>query len=437
MLTLREVSKSFPGVHALDHVGLDVRPKEIHAIVGENGAGKSTLVKVIAGALSPDSGEMVFDGAPVKWSSPGEAKHAGIHVVYQEFALFGHLSAAENIFIDDLPLKAFGVVDHRAAQRASRDLLARLGLKIDPRTPVRLLSVADQQMIEVARALVHNAKLLILDEPTAVISGRETQLLFERLRRLRDAGVSDHFHLAPARGGLRSLRPRNGAEGRQARGNADVAKVTREGLISMMVGREHRRAVPAEADRSEPARPGSCFARRTSRSIGRVHNVSLELRAGEITALAGMVGSGRSELALGLFGALPLTGGSLEVEDRPIAHMTPAKAAGLGIGLVPEDRKGMGLALLLDVAANITAPSLGEVSRRGLVDEAIERRIAEQEISRYRIACRGPRTPVISMSGGNQQKVLVARWARRCRLLLILDEPTRGVDVGRRRRSIG
>jgi ABC-type sugar transport system ATPase subunit len=429
MLTLREVSKSFPGVHALDHVSLDVRPKEIHAIVGENGAGKSTLVKVIAGALSPDSGEIVFDGAPVTWSSPGEAKRAGIHVVYQEFALFGHLSAAENIFIDDLPLRAFGIVDHRAAQRASRDLLARLGLEIDPRTPVRLLSVADQQMIEVARALVHNAKLLILDEPTAVISGRETQLLFERLRRLRDAGVSiifishrleEVFDLCDRVTVLK--------DGKLA-GTADVAKVTREGLISMMVGRNIGELFPPKRTAAPDAARVVLRAKNLS-IAGRVQNVSLELRAGEITALAGMVGSGRSELALGLFGALPLAGGSLEVDDRPIARMTPAKAAGLGIGLVPEDRKGMGLALLLDVAANISAPSLGEVSRRGLVDQAIERQIAEQEISRYRIACRGPATPVISMSGGNQQKVLVARWARRCRLLLILDEPTRGVDVG-------
>jgi ribose transport system ATP-binding protein len=428
MLTLREISKAFPGVNALDHVSLEIKPKEIHAIVGENGAGKSTLVKIVAGVLARDSGEMIFDGKPVKWSSPGDAKRAGIHVVYQEFALFSHLSVAENIFIDDLPRRKFGIVNHAAAQREARDLLSRLGLEIDPRAPVRSLSVADQQMVEIARALVHNAKLLILDEPTAVISGRETTLLFERLRSLREAGVSivfishrleEVFELCDRVTVLK--------DGKLA-GSADVGTVTRESLISMMVGRDLGELFPPKRADAGPSR---VILRTKDLSVDdRVHDVSMELRAGEITALAGMVGSGRSELALGIFGALPLTGGAVEIEDRPFLRITPARAADLGIGLVPEDRKGMGLALLLDVAANITAPSLREVTRRGLIDRRREREIAEREIERYRIACRGPGTPVITMSGGNQQKVLVARWARRCKLLLILDEPTRGVDVG-------
>jgi ribose transport system ATP-binding protein len=428
MLTLREISKAFPGVNALDHVSLEIKPKEIHAIVGENGAGKSTLVKIVAGVLARDSGEMIFDGKPVKWSSPGDAKRAGIHVVYQEFALFSHLSVAENIFIDDLPRRKFGIVNHAAAQREARDLLSRLGLEIDPRAPVRSLSVADQQMVEIARALVHNAKLLILDEPTAVISGRETTLLFERLRSLREAGVSivfishrleEVFELCDRVTVLK--------DGKLA-GSADVGTVTRESLISMMVGRDLGELFPPKRADAGPSR---VILRTKDLSVDdRVHDVSMELRAGEITALAGMVGSGRSELALGIFGALPLTGGAVEIEDRPFLRITPARAADLGIGLVPEDRKGMGLALLLDVAANITAPSLREVTRRGLIDRRREREIAEREIERYRIACRGPGTPVNTMSGGNQQKVLVARWARRCKLLLILDEPTRGVDVG-------
>jgi ABC-type sugar transport system ATPase subunit len=428
MLALREISKAFPGVRALDRVSLEVRANQILGLVGENGAGKSTLVKIIAGALSADAGEMILDGKTVHWSSPGEAKRAGVHVVFQEFALFGHLSVAENIFVDDLPRNRLGLVDHPVAREQSRELLGRLGLDIDVRAPVGSLSVADQQMVEIARALVHNAKLLILDEPTAVISGREASLLFERIRLLRNEGVSvifishrleEVFELCDHVSVLK--------DGRLA-GSGDVGAVSREGLVSMMVGRDLGELYPPKPPSKEN---GRVVVRASGLSVDdRVHDVSLELRAGEITALAGMVGSGRSELALGLFGALPLRGGTIEVDSRPIANLTPARAASLGIGLVPEDRKSMGLALLLDVAANITAPSLREVTRNGLISPRLERQIAEKEIARYRVACRGPWTPVINMSGGNQQKVLLARWARRCTLLLILDEPTRGVDVG-------
>ena len=300
MLALREVSKAFPGVKALDGVSIDISPNEIHAIVGENGAGKSTLVKIIAGALSRDSGEMVFDGHPVKWSSPAEAKRSGIHVVYQEFALFSHLSVAENIFIDDLPRNAFGIVDHSAARHAASDLLARLGLEIDSRTPVGSLSVADQQMVEIARALIHNAKLLILDEPTAVISGREAALLFDRLRPLRDAGVSiifishrleEIFELCDRVTILK--------DGKVA-GSAKVAEITREGVISMMVGRSLGELFPPKRIATSKAR--RVVLRTKDLSVeDRVHNVSLDVLTGEITALAGMVGLGQVGTCVGHF----------------------------------------------------------------------------------------------------------------------------------------
>ena len=261
MLTLREVSKAFPGVNALDRVDIEIRPKEIHAIVGENGAGKSTLVKIIAGVLARDSGEMIFDDKPVNWSSPGEAKRAGIHVVYQEFVLFSHLSVAENIFIDDLP-KRFGIVDHRSARSAASDLLQRLGIKIDPRAPVGMLSVADQQMVEVARALVHNARLLILDEPTAVISGRDADLLFERLRPLRDAGVSIIF-ISHRLEEIFALCDRFTVlkDGRVA-GSGKTANVARESLVSMMVGRDLGELFPPKS-MAVAERRGSSFARKT------------------------------------------------------------------------------------------------------------------------------------------------------------------------------
>jgi ABC-type sugar transport system ATPase subunit len=428
MLRLHEISKSFPGVQALDSVSFEVGSTEIHGLVGENGAGKSTLVKIVAGAQAPDSGRIEFDGKVAQWSSPGAAKRQGVHVVYQEFVLFKHLSVAENIFVGQEPRTRLGLVDHAKARDDARQLLARFDVNIDPRTKAGSLSVADQQMVEIARALVRKVKLLILDEPTAVMSGREAELLFDRVRRFRENGVSVIF-ISHRLEEVFALCDRVTVlkDGRYV-ATTSVAELTRPRLISMMVGRELGGLFPPKrrATRSD------AVSLRTERlSIdNRVRDVSLECRAGEVTALAGMVGSGRSELALGIFGALPITGGAIVVDGKRITSTSPQKSISLGIGLVPEDRKNQGLAMLLDIAANVTAPALPEVTKAGLIDRSLERSIAVEEISRYRIASRGPQTPIDTMSGGNQQKVLVARWARKCRTLLMLDEPTRGVDVG-------
>ena len=428
MLSLTGISKSFPGVQALSGVNLEVRPGEIHALLGENGAGKSTLIKIIAGAYAADQGEMIFDGAPARWSSPREAKRHGVQVVYQEFALFPQLSVAENIFVGHERRNRFGIVDHARTRHEASEVLARLGASLDPRASVASLSVADQQMVEIARAMVHRVKLLVLDEPTAVIAGREVTLLFDRLRRLRDGGVAVIFishHLDEVFAVCDRVTVLKDGE---LVGTSDIAGVNRERLISMMVGRDLGDLFPP---RRAAAAGGQPVLRTEALSIaGRVRDVSIELKAGEIVALAGMVGAGRSELALGLFGALPISGGAIFLDGRRFTSMSPARAIELGMGLVTEDRKSNGLAMLLDVAANITGPALDEVTTRLLVDRRLENAIARQEIERYRIACRGPQTSVATMSGGNQQKVIVARWARICRTVLILDEPTRGVDVG-------
>jgi ribose transport system ATP-binding protein len=428
MLKLNDLSKSFPGVQALNGVSLEVRPGEIHGLVGENGAGKSTLIKIVAGAYAPDRGEMVFDGAPVRWSSPREAKQRGVQVVYQEFVLFPQLSVAENIFVGHERRNRFGIVDHARTRLEASEVLERLGVSLDPRASVASLSVADQQMVEIARAMVHRVKLLILDEPTAVIAGREVTLLFDRLRRLRASGVSVIFishHLEEVFAVCDRVTVLKDGE---LVGTHDVADVDRERLISMMVGRDLGELFPPKRATALAQQP---VLRTESLSIaGRVRDVSIELRSGEIVALAGMVGAGRSELALGLFGALPISNGAIHLEGRRFTSMSPARAIKLGMGLVTEDRKSQGLAMFLDIAANITGPALTEVTRRLLVDQRQETAIARREIDRYKIACRGPHTAVATMSGGNQQKVIVARWARICRTLLILDEPTRGVDVG-------
>jgi ribose transport system ATP-binding protein len=428
MLRLTGISKSFPGVQALSVVNLEVRPGEIHGLLGENGAGKSTLIKIIAGAYAADQGEMIFDGAPVRWSSPREAKQHGVQVVYQEFALFPQLSVAENIFVGHERRNRFGIVDHARTRREAREVLERLGVSLDPRASVASLSVADQQMVEIARAMVHRVKLLVLDEPTAVIAGREVTLLFDRLRRLRDSGVSVIFishHLEEVFEVCDRVTVLKDGE---LVGTSDIADVNRERLISMMVGRDLGDLFPPKRAAAAGGQP---VLRTEALSIaGRVRDVSIELKRGEIAVLAGMVGAGRSELALSLFGALPISSGAIFLDGRRFTSMSPGRAIELGMGLVTEDRKSNGLAMLLDVAANITGPALAEVTKRLLVDRRLENAIARQEIVRYRIACRGPQTSVATMSGGNQQKVIISRWARICRTLLILDEPTRGVDVG-------
>jgi ribose transport system ATP-binding protein len=428
MLRLQGISKSFPGVQALNRVSLEVRPGEIHGLLGENGAGKSTLIKIVAGAFTPDQGEMIFDGAPVRWSSPREAKRRGVHVVYQEFVLFPQLSIAENIFVGHERRNRFGFVDHARMRREAKDLLERLGISHDPGERVASLSVADQQMVEIARAMVQSVKLLVLDEPTAVIAGREVALLFDRLRRLRAGGVAIVFISHRLEEVFAICDRVTVLKDGERVDTCDVAEVTRGRLISMMVGRELSDLFPRKRTGGPIRQP---VLRTEALSIGgRVRDVSIELRAGEIVALAGMVGAGRSELALSLFGALPISNGAIHLEGRRFTSMSPAKAINLGIGLVTEDRKSQGLAMFLDIAANISGPALAEVTKRFLIDRCLETAIARREIERYRIACRGPRTAVATMSGGNQQKVIVSRWARICRTLLILDEPTRGVDVG-------
>jgi ABC-type sugar transport system ATPase subunit len=427
MLTLNAISKSFPGVRALSGVNLEVGPGEIHGLVGENGAGKSTLIKIIAGAYAPDEGEMRFADALVRWSSPREAKLHGIHVVYQEFALFPQLSVAENIFVGQERRNRFGMVDYGRTRREARQLLQKLGVSLDVGASVSSLSVADQQMVEIARAMVLNVKLLVLDEPTAVIAGREVAVLFDLLRRLRESGVSVLF-ISHRLEEVFTICDRVTVlkDGRLV-GTHDIAYVTRERLISMMVGRDLGDLFPP---RPATGPAGELVLRTEALAGNRVRDISIELRAGEIVALAGMVGAGRSELALALFGAAPLQSGTIHVKGRRFTSMTPARAIELGMGLVTEDRKSQGLAMLLDIAANITGPALSEVARRGLIDRRLESTIATREIERYRIACRGPATKVATMSGGNPQKVIVARWARICRSVLILDEPTRGIDVG-------
>jgi len=428
MIELKGISKSFPGVKSLDGVSFEARAGEIHALLGENGAGKSTLIKVMAGAYTPDEGTICFDGQERMWSNPRQAKDAGIHVIYQELLLFPELSVAENLYVGRPPRGIAGLVDRKAMLRGAKAVLARLGHHLDPRARVKDLSVADRQMVEIGKALIGETKLLVLDEPTAVISGREADLLFERMETLRAAGVcliyvshrlEEIFRVANRVTVLK--------DGRHV-ATCPIAEVTRDSLVTMMVGRSLQDIFPAKPRPAASATP--VLSVRDLRMAPKVRQVSFDLLPGEILGIAGLVGAGRSEVAHAIFGASTRDSGTVILDgllhDRP----TPRVSIDAGLGFLTEDRKGEGLLMLLDTAANISAPTLKGFVTSGFIDRDAEIQAARDEIGRFRIAVPGPTSGVSALSGGNQQKILFARWTRACRKVLILDEPTRGVDVG-------
>ena len=428
VIEVRQVSKTFPGVKSLDAVSFGVRAGEIHALVGENGAGKSTLTKVMAGVYVPDEGEVCLDGEPIRWKSPSDAKQRGIHVIHQELVLFAQSTVAANIFAGAEPRTRFGLVDQRRMETDARALLLGLGVELDCRERVGHLSVADQQMVEIAKAMASDTRVLVLDEPTAVIAGKEVDLLFARLRALRERGVAI-VYISHRLDEIFALCDRVTVmkDGRKV-STLDVRDTTREALVRLMVGREMKEIYPPKPSVDRDAR---VLLDVEHLDVGsRVFDASLTVRAGEIVGIAGMVGSGRTELASGIFGALPTRGGTISVCGQTRSRMTPRDAIRLGLGFVTEDRKSQGLLMLLDVARNVTATTLDQVSRLAMLDGPAEREAGAQAIRDYRIAGARPTGSVATLSGGNQQKVLIARWVRVCKHVLILDEPTRGVDVG-------
>ena len=430
VLELTQIEKIYPGVKPLDRVSFDVVPGEVHALLGENGAGKSTLTNVIGGAIRPNGGTIKYQGREVEWRNPREARDAGIHVIHQELALFPELTVAENILVDHQPRGRLGLLSARERTRQAKTILKSLGVSIDPSARIDELALADQQMVEIAKALVGEVKLLILDEPTAVISGKEVDLLFDRMRHLRSQGIGivyishrleEIFDIADRVTVLK--------DGKLV-GSAPVEELTRSRMINMMVGREITQIFPAKASANTEAAEGPVLRVRNLASGKRVRDVSLDVRAGEIVGLAGMVGSGRTEVADAIFGIAPIDHGSIELDGSRIAGHRPSVSIGRGIGYLTEDRKGSGLFLDMSVAANIFAPALSDVSKGMLVDNGREREMAEGQVKAFSVATPTVSTRVGALSGGNQQKILFSRWTRIADRLLILDEPTRGVDVG-------
>lgn len=425
-ISFRNITKTFGGTVALRDASFDSRPGCVHALVGENGAGKSTLMKILAGALQPTEGSMLLDGKPFAPSDPRDAMQQGIAIVYQELSLVPHLTVAENIFLGRWPRTRIGSVRRRELHRAARELCERVQLELPLRMSAGLMSVAQQQLVEIVRALSLDAKLLVLDEPSAVLSPKEVDSLFRFVRSLtaRDVTVmyishriDEIFELCDDVTVLR--------DGRHVSTRA-VRDMTRDLLIHETVGRQ----LDVQFPRRGAAIGPHVLTTDNLGSRGRFEAVSLEVRSGEVLGLTGLVGSGRSSVARALFGAAPTTAGSFAVDgvNGPFHH--PRQAMACGLAMVPEDRKLDGLLLRRSLRENLTLAHLEHVSTLGVIQPNRERRTAQQMIDDYRIRTAGVNAPMDSHSGGNQQKALIARWLGRRFRLIILDEPTRGVDVG-------
>jgi rhamnose transport system ATP-binding protein len=427
LLSLTSIRKSFAGVQALKGVSFDLRPGEVHALVGENGAGKSTLIKIVTGAHTPDAGTLTVRGQPVTDNDPVRARAFGVAAIYQQPALFPDLTVAENIALGLEPGGWWRRVRWGRRRQRARQLLARVGAAIDPEADVRRLTMPEQQLVEIARALGANAKVLIMDEPTASLSDKEVDNLFRVIRELRGQGVGiiyiSHRLEELPRIADRVTALRDG----EVVGTRAMAEVTRADLIRMMVGRELSAVFPKQA---VPVGDVVLEVRGLSCRAAGVHNVSLSVRAGEILGLAGLVGAGRTELARVLFGLTPADDGDILLRGRPVVIDSPARAVELGVAYVPEDRRRHGVILELPVAANATLATLRRVSAYGLLDFRRERAVAADFVRRLGIKTASLEDPVGNLSGGNQQKVALARWLAADPAVLILDEPTQGVDVG-------
>ena len=427
LLELSGITKAFGGTRALDDVSFELQAGEVHALVGENGAGKSTLIRIVTGAQRPDAGTVQVQGRAVERVDPLHARSLGIAVIYQQPALFPDLSVAENIALGRESGSPWSRIDAEGRRREAREVLSRLGSDVDPDAPVSGLRMAEQQLVEIARALGANARILVMDEPTASLSEREAGHLLGVVRELRTAGVGivyvshrleEVLELADRYTVLRDGR----VVATPTRGEVD-----RDGLVHLMVGREARLVPP-----KPHTRPGAPLLelRGLGCAASGVADVRLEVRAGEIVGIAGLVGAGRTELARVISGLTPSDSGEIRVAGQPVAIRTPEDARRQGIAYVPEDRRRFGVVSEMTVAANASLSVLRELGRFGLVDRAAEERMALSFVSRLGIKTPSVHARVATLSGGNQQKVALARGLATKPRVLILDEPTQGIDVG-------
>ncbi|MCC7491047.1 MAG: sugar ABC transporter ATP-binding protein [Fimbriimonadaceae bacterium] len=426
LLQMRGIRKQYPGVLALDGVDFDLCAGEVHALIGENGAGKSTLMKILAGAEQADQGEVLLDGQPLQLASPLEGIRAGLSIIYQEFCLVPSMSVEENIFLGREPTTALGLIRWREMRRRAIELLQRLDAQVDAAALVETLSVAQQQMVEIAKAVSVEARVIAMDEPTAALTEHEIERLFALIAALKAQGVGI-IYISHRLDEVETLADRVTVlrDGKwvstDPRGALDRAEIIRR-----MVGRPLTQQFPVRA-----SQPGEvALAVRGLSRRGVLHDITFEVRRGEVVALAGLVGAGRTEVARAIFGADPIDGGSLSIAGRPLRPRHPTDAVRAGVGLVTEDRKAQGLVLQMAVRENNTLANLGAVSRGGFIQFAQERRVAESFVASLDIRTPSVEQTVRNLSGGNQQKVVLAKWLFTDAQVLIFDEPTRGIDVG-------
>jgi rhamnose transport system ATP-binding protein len=426
LLELHNVSKSFGAVNALINVEFTLDSGSIHALAGENGAGKSTLVKIIGGVYAPDSGEVLIDGEPIDFRSTAAAKNAGVAVIYQEPTLFPDLSVAENIFAGRQPYTSYGTIDRAAMRKATRELTERLGVRIHPDREARGLSIADQQTVEIAKAISLNARVLIMDEPTAALSGVEVDRLMGIARQLRDEGkgiifISHRFDEVFSLCDTITVM-RDGAYVSTDR----TSEVTEDDIIRRMVGRSVDNLFP-----KQETEVGDVVLEVERLSSGGVfEDVSFTVRSGEIVCLAGLVGAGRTEIARAIFGVDKYDAGTVRLGGQDVPPHNPAKAMKLGMGFVPEDRRKQGLAMTAGVQSNITLAIRSSLSRSGFLTSRMESESAQTWARRLQVKTRALDTEAVMLSGGNQQKVVLGKWLATKPTLLVVDEPTRGIDVG-------
>lgn len=425
LLEMRGIHKSFPGVKALDGVSLDLRPGEVHALLGENGAGKSTLIKILGGIYSMDQGEIAVEGKPVTIHSVVDARACGVSIIHQELVLVPGMTVAENIFLGREPRNRLGLADRGLMAARSRQILEDFGLSLDPMTEVGDLTIAQQQMVEVVKAVSFQSRIIVMDEPTSSLSDNEVEALFRCVRRLTAQGIGI-IYISHRMSELSEIADRvTVLRDGQCVGTRMVAETTNDELIAMMVGRAMDNYYTRTFnDCTEPVLEVEGL------TSDRVHDVSFQLRRGEILGFAGLVGAGRSETVQALFGLEKTRGGRVRLEGKDITGKSAASIIAAGVGLVPEDRKGEGFFPNKDIRFNISLKVLREFIHGVFVNGGRERELSAEYMKALNVKAPGDRYMVSSLSGGNQQKVVIAGWLAAKPKVLILDEPTRGIDVG-------
>ena len=427
ILTMKGIDKSFPGVHALDHVDLEVRKGEVHALMGENGAGKSTLMKVLTGIYSKDSGTITFEGREVEFTNPREAQDAGIVIVHQELNMLGHLTVAQNIFIGREFMKG-KFIDDRKMNEEARKLFDQLGIDIDPTETMSRLTVGKQQMCEIAKAISHDAKVIIFDEPSAALTEAEIEELFKIIRDLRERQLGI-VYISHRMDEIKVITDRVTVmrDGGYV-GTLITKDCTKEDIINMMVGRVIYEDPKTE---SQVAKDAPVVLKVEHLNAGRmVQDVSFELRKGEILGFSGLMGAGRTETMRALFGADPKQSGDIYVNGEKVDIKSPKDAVRHGIGYLSEDRKRFGIIVDKTVAENSTMATLDEYMKGLFIDKKKENDVAQKYVDILKTKTPGVDQLVVNLSGGNQQKVVIAKWLVRNCDILIFDEPTRGIDVG-------